>query len=359
MNVFAMDWFFQGIEKYKFITSRSIAIKVISLVMILLFIKSRQDYIIYCAILVFGTSFNNLINYMYSRKFVRLSLKNINLLKHVSKLKYLFLASVICSIYTQFDTVILGVVSTEKDVAFYSRNKQILTLCLTIPTALVQVLLPRLSFLYQNEKDRYANELKEYMNVILLIVIPLACIIGLLSEDISVFLGHEEFRQSYYGLMIISPLMIINSISGAQYSLILLPTGNENKSYQYHIIAAISSLLGTMLLGRHLGYIGACVSYLVSQLLAYLYNLFICNKVIKMKAVNSSVLKIAFSCVAPLLLLYFIKVRLSSMLLSIVVKTCCYLIIYMIILFITKEKTILYLISKMRTLVLGEKKAEY
>ena len=50
-NIFNSDWFYQGIEEYSYIAVRSVVIKILSFVAMLLFVKSVNDYVIYALIL--------------------------------------------------------------------------------------------------------------------------------------------------------------------------------------------------------------------------------------------------------------------------------------------------------------------
>lgn len=50
LNVFGMNWMYQGIEKFQYITTRSILFKIISIIMIFVFVKSTEDGAIYAAI---------------------------------------------------------------------------------------------------------------------------------------------------------------------------------------------------------------------------------------------------------------------------------------------------------------------
>ena len=54
LNIFSIDWFYQGIEEYEYITKRNICIKVLSLILIFLMVRNRDNYLIYASINVFA-----------------------------------------------------------------------------------------------------------------------------------------------------------------------------------------------------------------------------------------------------------------------------------------------------------------
>ena len=69
LNAIGMDWLFQALEQYSYITIRNLLFKVISIVLMFAFVHKTQDYIVYGAINVIGTCGSNVFNLIYSSKF--------------------------------------------------------------------------------------------------------------------------------------------------------------------------------------------------------------------------------------------------------------------------------------------------
>lgn len=72
LNVIGVNWLYSALEQYTYITVRSLIFKILSIVLMFLFVKESQDYIIYGAITVFATSASNILNFINIRKFVSL-----------------------------------------------------------------------------------------------------------------------------------------------------------------------------------------------------------------------------------------------------------------------------------------------
>ena len=62
LNCINIDWLYQGKEDYGYITIRSIVVKILSLLALVSFVKSQQDYVIYGFIICMGTGFNYFFN---------------------------------------------------------------------------------------------------------------------------------------------------------------------------------------------------------------------------------------------------------------------------------------------------------
>ena len=59
-----VEWYFQGIEDYGYITKRSILFKIISIIFMFLFVKNKDDIVIYAGILVLALVGSNILNFL-------------------------------------------------------------------------------------------------------------------------------------------------------------------------------------------------------------------------------------------------------------------------------------------------------
>ena len=73
-NVFSVEWFFQGIEQFKFITIRSLFFKLFQIIAIFLLVKSETDGLLYFTITTGAFILNAMVNFYYSKRFVNLNL---------------------------------------------------------------------------------------------------------------------------------------------------------------------------------------------------------------------------------------------------------------------------------------------
>lgn len=57
-------------EEYGYITSRNIIFKVISIILLFIFVRNADDYLKYVAITVFATAGSNILNFFMPGNFV-------------------------------------------------------------------------------------------------------------------------------------------------------------------------------------------------------------------------------------------------------------------------------------------------
>ena len=70
-NMFDISWFLQGLEEFKKTVVRNIIVRIISLVVIFLFVKSKSDLPIYFIIYVLSILIGNLSLWLYLPKYLK------------------------------------------------------------------------------------------------------------------------------------------------------------------------------------------------------------------------------------------------------------------------------------------------
>lgn len=298
LNLFCIDWFYAGLEDFKIITLRSLLIKLICLVSIFIFIRQKNDYVIYALISVLAFGMANIFNFIYSRKFVKLTFKNIDIKHHIKKISIFFYSNIVVSIYTVFDQVILGFLSTNKDVAFYSRSKQIYSIALSITLSISTVLLPKLSYLCKNDFESYKKLLKKSINYIYIFSVPSVLGLMILAKDIMWFFGGKEFESAFMSLVILSVLVFTVSLGTWQYDQLFVPLGREKIGLKSQIFMAVVSIGSNIILIPKFGYIGASFSFVFAEITGTVYAVYYAKKKInevRIKYLTKSLVNYIFS----------------------------------------------------------------
>ena len=78
-NSLLVEWLYKGLEEFKYITVRSLLIRVLYVIAIFIFVRSSNDYIIYFAINVGIVILNAIVNIVYSRNYLTISFRNIDI----------------------------------------------------------------------------------------------------------------------------------------------------------------------------------------------------------------------------------------------------------------------------------------
>ena len=131
MNLFFIaigcEWFYQGMEDFKYITIRGLIVKMLSVALLFVLVKDRSDLLYYGVYSVVGVVGGNIFNAFRLRKYIKfhlLELKELHPMRHLIPALRIFLLNVVASIYLQLDTVMLGFLKGN-DCLLYTSTAQI------------------------------------------------------------------------------------------------------------------------------------------------------------------------------------------------------------------------------------------
>lgn len=348
-NIFELDWFFSGIEEYKVITIRNIVVKISIFIFIFIFVKTQKDYAVYAWLLILNQSIVYIISYIYSKKFVKLKIKGLNLLRHYKELKIFFMSSFIISLYTILNNLILAYYTEGNQIAYFNRAKQIQMIGVALTTSITTVLIPRTYYYYENNKEQYRNLLHKSLNYIYIIAIPIIFGLSILSKLINILLGGQEFIPATQGLIILAPLTLLLTFGSWQYYQIILPMKKEILGLKIQIYMACISVICNLLLIPRYGYIGAAYSLLVAEGSGPLLGLYILKykQKIKIEIVTKSLWKYILASI----IMSFTIVVVKNVLFEI--KYLIFLIIiggivYFTVLFLLKEEIIIEILKQIK-----------
>lgn len=314
------DWFYQGIEDFKYITIRGIIVKLVSLVFLFVFVKTKTDLIWYGIYWIISSVGGNLFNFYRLRKFSYVNLrilKSIHPLRHIRPMLQLFTLNMIASIYLQLNTVMLGFFKDPIAVGFYTSATKIITVVLTFSSSLGQVMLPRLSNLISlNKKAEFISLAQKSYNFTIAITLPICIGLMLTSRYVIMLLCGKEYVNSIIPATILSPVLIFSSLSNVMGTQILYPLGKINTVIKSAIWGCLINVLLNIILLEQFSYIGAAISYCLAEFVV-MFSLFIKNyKYIPIKFYNRDIAIYSFgSFVMGIILLLLRNISLSSSLL--------------------------------------------
>lgn len=266
-----ISWFYFGLEEFKKTVTRNIIIKIVSFLLIVMFVKHSSDLNIYTFIMSVSAFGSQLILWVGIKKYVSISIKNIDIKKILSHLKgslILFIPVISYSIYKIMDKIMIGALYSIDEVAFYEYSEKIINIPIGFITAIGTVMLPKISNLVEkNESDKIKEYLHKSLVIICFITIP--CCLGLMavSDDFSIlFLGKNYVRTG-----IITQYLTVTVFFTAWANVVrtqwLIPTEKDNIYIGTTIFGAIVNFIINIFLIPKYGGIGASVGTICSEFL--------------------------------------------------------------------------------------------
>lgn len=274
-----VNWFYQGIEDFKFITTRAIFIRTLAAGALFIFVKDSSDLIIYGIIIVGSTVGNNIINFIHLRKFItvdNLKHKSLNIKRHIAPTLQVFALSVISGIYLQLNTIMLGFISGDVEVGYYTAGTKITHIGLTLISSLGTVLLPRCSNLIQSgDKVGFRTIINKSLNLTLLLSIPLTCgIIVLAPTIVSIFCG-PGYEKAINVIYWNAPVIIFISLSSVTGIQVLYPLDKIKLIILSISGGAIMNVIINVIAIPHYGAAGASAASLIAEISVLIIQLII------------------------------------------------------------------------------------
>ena len=166
-------------------------------------------------------------------------------------------------------TLLLGLWSTESEVAVFHAANRVAMLTSFILMAVNSILAPKLSACFANHDRALASSLiKKSTGLMIVFSAPLLLVMIIFPYEIMAIFG-EDFRAGADLLIILAVAQFINVITGA-VGLVLIMSGNEVKLRHAFFIAAIASLVFGIALIHEFGSIGAAFSMAIGIVLVNL-----------------------------------------------------------------------------------------
>lgn len=264
---FRINWYYQGIENFGFITFRSLIIRVISICCLFLFVREKEDVQIYVLLNILGTVVADVWNYLYLLKQgIKPSFTFTGLKQHVKPLLILLSSALAVSIYTVLDTLMLGFMTNYDEVGYYSNATHITKTILTIVISLSIVAVPRIAdYAKNNEYDKINELVNKSFSFIVFISFPMSFGLMLITPTfIPLFLG-EQFVGAVIPMMILSFLLISIGMNNLISSQALLSLGFDKLLFNTVIYGAIANFIINCILIPKMGAIGASISSLIAE----------------------------------------------------------------------------------------------
>ncbi len=212
-NIFMVEWLNEAIENYKFITIKTIIVRLIYVIGIFSLIHKPDDVIKYSVLIVATDVLNNLVSFVYVNRKIPFTFKGIEIKKHIVPLLSILVISNVNLLYTQFDKMMLGQVVDKVSVTIYKTPQDITYMISNLLASIVLVAVPRLAYYNSNNQpDNYMKLLNQSYKSFMLVVFPACLGIACLAPEIMWIYGGGKYNASIPVLIIFAVRTIESSV---------------------------------------------------------------------------------------------------------------------------------------------------
>lgn len=343
-NFTLVEWFFAGIENFKFVTIRSLFIKSFYVILVFLLVKNKEDQYIYYALTTLMIVINAIMNWIYLSKLITIKIKGLKIGKYIKSIFSLGGYMVLTSLYVNFTTVYLGLTSGDKEVGYYTTASKLYSILLSVFTSFTGIMLPRMSFLIsQNKFEEFKLAINKSYDLLFLFSFPLVIWSIIFSPQIILLIAGKGYEGAIIPMRIIMPLMVIIGYAQILVVQILMPLRKDKVILYNSFIGAVFGLALNFLIVNKLKSIGSSIVWLACELLLVILSQYFITKKFNIKFPSNLFLK-HFYCSIPIsiIIFYFNKLNISYPIINITIGLFLIFTYYMIInITILKNKIIL------------------
>lgn len=295
-----VTWANNIFEDFAYTTYRYILVQIVSIVLMLLFVKKADDYLLYAGIVTFANSGGNLLNTFYIRRHyikVQLTLKT-NFKKHIKPLLYLFSNTLATTIYVSSDITLLTLLQNDAQTGIYTIASYIYNIVKQLINAVIGVALPRFSLYYsKGENKAYNDLLTNVFHAVLILILPATVGLFMLSSNIIVIIGGQSYASGANALKILSIALGISVLCFLFVYGVMIVQGMEKYCLISTLISAAVNVGLNFIFIPMWGMNGAAFTTVISELLVLLASLYYSRGKYKLSLNFRDIMPCLISCV--------------------------------------------------------------
>lgn len=282
------EWFFQGIEKMKYVGLFRVLRECSFGILIVAAVKSAPD-IYYVPIIRFTAMLISALLFLYIIKRLHLSFNakiDFKLWKYLTKESFPIISSqlLILLIYN-FPVIYLATVRTNEEAGYYNAVYKMILFFIGFASVFWYVIFPTLARITVESKERLLQFQERVSKIIVSVAVPIGFIGSALAAPIINFLYGNSYQGSielFRFLIWIGPLIMLNGI----YAQGLLSSGNQKGFMKTVMVQTTVSVLLNVFLIPKFGLIGAAIAWLSAECVGLFLYKFYYNHVIRLSIIR-------------------------------------------------------------------------
>ena len=272
VNFFSCEWYFIGLERFRFVAIRNLTTRVLGLISIFVLIIKQSDYYIYYGIITAASTANLLWNTLILLKELPLSFKNVNWKKHLRPVFVIFQVTILFSATIWLDNVLLGFLGGAVALGYYAFAAKVIRISGSLITDSMWVLFPRMVSLLQHEsKERFAITNLQSIRLFTTLAIPLSVGLFLLAEPFTALYFGPAFNRVFINIKILALYPFIKCYSMYLTKQMLQPFGHDKLVVKGLLAGFIVLVISMLILCPFWQDAGASVSLILSEVVTAAY----------------------------------------------------------------------------------------
>ena len=307
--LFDITWLFYGLENFRSVVIKNLIIKVLECICIFCFVNATGDLWIYTLIMSSSMCLGQAVMLPQASAYVKpIKFGWDDVKEHFKPLLVLFIAVISSTLYTVFNKTLLGIMSTEENVAYYEYSNKIINIPKSILGVIFTVLFPRAcSCMAKGDEDG----VKKYLGYSL----HFTCFLGIgamfgligIANLFSVLYYGEDFAACGNIIIALSPVIYINELGNIIRTQYMVPKHMDNLFILCLAINAVINIVLSVVLIPIIGVYGVIFGTLMAELFGTFFQLVVGRKYMPFKKVILTTIPYLFFGAAMFGVIYLIR----------------------------------------------------
>lgn len=261
-HIFFPDWFFQAVEKMKYITILNILLKFIFTIAVFVFIKEKEDYVLQPLLTTIGYLICGIISLFIILQKWGYSIKKPqihSILSTVNNSTDVFLNNMLPNLYNSFSVMLLGQFGGSVSTGIFDGGNKFLSIANQFLTVLSRAFFPFLS--------RRSDKISTFSKINMLSCLILTIFIFVSAPILVKLMLGPDFLESVVVLRVLAfsfVFIAMNNTYGQNY---LIITKHEKELRNLTLVSSLVGMLISFPLVYYFSYFGAALTIVVSRIL--------------------------------------------------------------------------------------------
>ncbi|MCI5856853.1 MAG: flippase [Agathobacter sp.] len=283
--LFDISWFYQGTEQFQKLSVFNGFCRIIATVCIFVFVRAKDDLVIYMACNGLAILASNLIQCIEVHRYMSgdAPRSEIHPFRHILPSLRLFVAQLAIQLYTVLDKTMIGLITKSNyENGYYEQCQKIIRMLEAIITSLGTVMASRITILWHGDQDKNKEQIHNLLlfsfRVVFAIGLPIMMGVILIADRIVPIYygpGYEPVCNMLKWLSVIVPTIGVSNVIGYQ---LLIPSKRERLMTISVVCGSIVNIITNLILIPRFGAMGAIYASVLSEIIVSSVQLFMVRK---------------------------------------------------------------------------------
>lgn len=274
LNMLLIEWFYKGIENFRYITIRSVAIRVAYVIAVCMLVNVADQYKLYYLLTVAALLLNALVNIIHARRWISLTDAKINIRSLLKPFFSLGVQQILAASISVVNIIILGFACGHLPTGYYSSAFKIYSIALGIYVAFSYVILPRISSLLIGGESGAAHALvKINLKCVLTIIPVIIAITEIFAPQIVRMVLGDDYSECVGLLRILMPGLLAGCLNQIMVLQILIPKGEDRRVACNYLATFVVVIILDLAIIPHGGAQAAAIITLIGEFFLFILSI--------------------------------------------------------------------------------------